>query len=927
MPTATRTLKRLRSFDENDYGYPQVKPRSQYRSTTDAGESQHSEDDQASNELGSSPPASIDPKSDDDTDNADGDIQMVDADTDVDHAIEISETEELCFGTISDANAVFFNGEASSQQDPSHLLTGSDTPRRFPVVSRQDYYALESAAENGLVILDAATTRALQALADISSLRLQAVLDGEEPNCPGHQRGKGKDSIMPVSINIYGGKEVMQEVGKRLAKVHIYLQHPIYLDKVQYSNPHYFVLPGTDQEHDSYLPPPGQGVRKSEVVDIDRLFEELDHTQGLHIWNADSQIRTPLLEHQKKALYFLHQKESGIAGSTFSLWKAHKAGHRQYYQHVILGSRVAEVTNLPRGGILADDMGLGKTLTMISAIVMSLSEGAAFARAEQCPQGGCSDGAHRRVKSSLVIVPSSVLLDGWIEEITRHVAPESLKVYRYHGPGKFAEIDSIVDYDVVVTTYATIASEVAKGSSLLHELMWFRIVLDEAHMIRHQSTKQFRAISSLHADRRWCLTGTPIQNRLEDLGSLIRFLRVAPFDSNRGFRHHISEPLLTQAETGDLNLRLLLGSVCLRRTRVLLDLPDAKEETFVSSLSAEEKALYAEIIEDSRRAIDYSISNKSIAKAYNGILQAILRLRVLCNNGPQQPLNSISDAHFDSTGAAGTLENSKMACAFCSCEMLVSDALGNTSTGASYGNVSALLCPACLSPNEIRKCKNKGKLNMPETTSIQCLQPASPDEDQSPRYLSKHAENTAPLDSRRSLCGKSSKLSALVSNIEKTAPGNKNLVFSCWKTTLSILERILREANIPYVRIDGAIAISERNRIIKQFQEDGDTNLLLMTTGTGAVGLNLTAATQVHLVEPQWNPAIEAQAIGRAVRLGQTRTVTIIRYVMEKTIEEAIQSRQIIKLQLAELTLEKKEGNEQTMLRRLKDLRSLLHKY
>lgn len=76
------------------------------------------------------------------------------------------------------------------------------------------------------------------------------------------------------------------------------------------------------------------------------------------------------------------------------------------YQHTILGSRVATVPNLPRGGILADDMGLGKTLTMISAIVMSLNESAVFALAEQIPQSGCSNGAHRKVKSTLVIVPS-----------------------------------------------------------------------------------------------------------------------------------------------------------------------------------------------------------------------------------------------------------------------------------------------------------------------------------------------------------------------------------------------------------------------------------------------------------------------------------------------------------------------------------------
>jgi len=119
------------------------------------------------------------------------------------------------------------------------------------------------------------------------------------------------------------------------------------------------------------------------------------------------------------------------------------------------------------------------------------------------------------------------------------------------------------------------------------------------------------------------------------------------------------------------------------------------------------------------------------------------------------------------------------------------------------------------------------------------------------------------------------------------------------------MEPILAMPGIKYVRIDGAVPTNERSRIIKQFQEDDETNLLLMMTGTGAVGyanissssldqfrsnsryrLDLTAATRVHLLEPQWNPAIEAQAIGRALRLGQTRSVTIVRYVMQNTIEE-----------------------------------------
>ena len=154
------------------------------------------------------------------------------------------------------------------------------------------------------------------------------------------------------------------------------------------------------------------------------------------------------------------------------------------------------------------------------------------------------------------------------------------------------------------------------------------------------------------------------------------------------------------------------------------------------------------------------------------MLQAILRLRLLCNNGPHQPLDAISDAKFGNTGAI-TIENGKTACAFCSCEILISDAPDKMSPGASYGDSSALVCPACLSPNEIRRCQNRGRLDIPKMPSIQCSQSTSLDEGLGPQYIVQHTEDIAPPDSRRSLLGNPTKLAALISNIEKTAPGNK----------------------------------------------------------------------------------------------------------------------------------------------------------
>jgi SWI/SNF-related matrix-associated actin-dependent regulator of chromatin subfamily A3 len=99
--------------------------------------------------------------------------------------------------------------------------------------------------------------------------------------------------------------------------------------------------------------------------------------------------------------------------------------------------------------------------------------------------------------------------------------------------------------------------------------------------------------------------------------------------------------------------------------------------------------------------------------------------------------------------------------------------------------------------------------------------------------------------------------------------------------------------------IDGSLPLTERLKVLKDFRSPSGANVLLMTLGTGAVGLNLAVASRIYLVEPQWNPSIESQAIGRALRLGQTAQVVIIRYIMQDTVEESnVLSRQRSKLQL-----------------------------
>ena len=154
-----------------------------------------------------------------------------------------------------------------------------------------------------------------------------------------------------------------------------------------------------------------------------------------------------------------------------------------------------------------------------------------------------------------------------------------------------------------------------------------------AHVIRHQSTKQFRAVFELEAQFRWCLTGTPIQNKLEDLASLIKFLRIPLLERLSEFRRHIMHPIEIGSNSCLRNLRLLLDSVCLRRSKELLNLAESAEKIKWIDLSPHEEQKYLCIGEQSRIAIEDAVSGKNTAMAYSTVLKALLQLRTLCNNG------------------------------------------------------------------------------------------------------------------------------------------------------------------------------------------------------------------------------------------------------------------------------------------------------
>lgn len=292
--------------------------------------------------------------------------------------------------------------------------------------------------------------------------------------------------------------------------------------------------------------------------------------------------------------------------------------------------------------------------------------------------------------------------------------------------------------DIVLTTYATLTAD-SSSKSILHSVQWFRIILDEglirplyplhqieaygeaAHSIRHQNTKQFRSVVTLSARHRWCLTGTPIQNALTDLGALVRFLRVPQLDGASDFHSHVAGPIEKRSLAGLQRLRALLQCICIRRTKDLLNLPEPIERIEPINLTDEECNRYRQIGEEHRKAIDEAINRRNPPDASSGLFRAILRLRMFCNTGLFGA--SVLDCHKEDEGLSLLEQGDQAVCTYCSCDVS-SVAEKDSSSSGSFLSCSHLLCLDCLTQNKTSS-RSKNRVRCPVCQAV-CSTKKSP---------------------------------------------------------------------------------------------------------------------------------------------------------------------------------------------------------
>ncbi len=275
---------------------------------------------------------------------------------------------------------------------------------------------------------------------------------------------------------------------------------------------------------------------------------------------------------------------------------------------------LAAMSRMGCGAILADDMGLGKTVQVLALLVHERETAEAAAE----PPG-----------PTLLVCPMSVV-GNWQREAERF-APD-LRVWVHHGAGRRAGAElgeTVAAADLVVTTYALLARDAEE----LGRQHWARVVLDEAQHIKNAGTRQARAARSLRARHRLALTGTPVENRLEELRSIMDFAMPKVLGSPQSFRARFAVPIERERDQNAISrLRWLTQPFVLRRVKtdptVISDLPEKFEMTVRANLTVEQAALYQAVVDDMLAKIKDA---KGMARK-GAVLGALTRLKQVCNH-------------------------------------------------------------------------------------------------------------------------------------------------------------------------------------------------------------------------------------------------------------------------------------------------------
>ncbi|GFZ43795.1 LOW QUALITY PROTEIN: hypothetical protein JCM24511_01515 [Saitozyma sp. JCM 24511] len=568
-----------------------------------------------------------------------------------------------------------------------------------------------------------------------------------------------------------------------------------------------------------------------------------------------------------------------------------------YWLNIATRTPQKDEPELGRGGILADGMGLGKTLTTLALILATMHD--------PDPEGYS--------RATLLVCPLSVL-SNWQQQINDHVVLGKLSAYTYHGAAKDVSAKTLERYDIILTTYQTLASDATASAAQtnsplkakkakttagpLLKVKWKRVVADEGHVLRNPKAKIFKLNAAGFVQYYF-----PSIN-ISDCSSL----------QPDYFRSLLLRPLRNGDAAAAKLLRGLITQTVLRRTKntqdqsgnSIVQLPQIEYFQGPVTLDDGTRRMYDEVREISAQRFQEAVRT---GQGTANVLSLLTRMRQLCLSASLVPSSFLEELR--QPPSAG----SKAAVAVASIppeqRAQLIDKLRRTLADDED-------CPICFDILSLDREPRITDCGHPHC--FPCIKPVIELQQKCP--MCRHPISFAsllslPADSSEyvqpddhATVIKSAKITELLKFLKAFDEDDKTLVFSQFTSFLDHVAASLREEGIVFSRFDGSMSAKARQDVIQAFQapatnaeEGSNSKVMLISLKSGAVGLNLTAASNVFLVsecsvlrvtmteaqcDPWWQSAIEAQAIDRVHRMGQRKPVRVFQLIASDTVESKV---------------------------------------
>ncbi|XP_034090882.1 DNA excision repair protein ERCC-6-like 2 isoform X2 [Gymnodraco acuticeps] len=509
-----------------------------------------------------------------------------------------------------------------------------------------------------------------------------------------------------------------------------------------------------------------------------------------------------------------------------------------------------------RGCILGDDMGLGKTVQVIGFLAAVLHKRGTWEDIEknrpQFLQSQMPSKQSKPNKVFLIVAPLSVLYN-WKDELDTWGHFQCVVV---HGLRKEEELARIKKgrIEIALTTYETLRLCLDQ----FNNIDWSAVVVDEAHKLKNPNSQITQAMKDLKCKIRVGLTGTILQNNLEELwcvmdwaipgclGNLGHFKNNFSDPIEQGQRHSATKRALATARKTVRALVRKISHLFLRRTKALIkeQLPKKDDRVVYCSLTDFQQTVYQTVLDSEDVTLILKSSEKCDCQSG--------RNRGRCCYKTNSEGVEIKSLYFSYLAILRKIANHAA---------LLQSTTGTSKKQEKYvGRICAKVFQKF--PDFVQRCKDE---------AFEAL--------------------SDPLYS-----GKMMVLQKLMKHYLQRR--DKILIFSLSTKLLDVLESYCMAGGLDYIRLDGTTKAKERVQIVKEFNISPHINLCLVSTMAGGLGLNFVGANVVVLFDPTWNPANDLQAIDRAYRIGQCRDVTVLRLISLGTVEEVIYLRQIYKQQL-----------------------------